>query len=189
MSERPRRIGVRQAAGIAAAQDDLRARATSCDRLEPEWNAALESAFALIREAGNGCAQGANWALVHWPIHTAGSNGSRAWHGAGAGEFLDAASSLETAAWLRQQFREEAPTFLIGGSGRLAWRFSRCAYGDPAMRASERRDQRRCFGDVAADPSKHRGNARYHSKNLKQILRTRNAEAGEDYVTLRNDAS
>ncbi len=104
------------------------------------------------------------------------------------GEFLDAASLLETAGWLRQQFREEAAKFPL-----LAAR---------AASLSDFRDVhaaiRRCVlpnGEISDDASATLRRIRASitetrdtiQKNLKQILRARNAEAGEDYVTLRND--
>src|SRR6266436_1955519 len=130
--------------------------------LEPGMErATLESAFALIREAGVGLEPG---------------------------EFLDAASLLETAGWLRQQFREEALKFPL-----LAAR---------AASVGDFRDVqsaiRRCVlpnGEISDDASATLRRIRASitetretiQKNLKQVLRARNAEAGEDYVTLRND--
>jgi DNA mismatch repair protein MutS2 len=105
-----------------------------------------------------------------------------------AGEFLDAASLLETAGWLRQQFREEAVKFPL-----LAAR---------AASVADFRDVhgaiRRCVlpnGEINDDASSALRRIRASitetrdtiQKSLKQILRARNAEAGEDYVTLRND--
>src|SRR5216683_472099 len=105
-----------------------------------------------------------------------------------SGEFLDAASLLETAGWLRQQFREEAVKFPL-----LAAR---------AAAISDFRDVhaaiRRCVlpnGEISDDASAALRRIRANitetrdtiQKSLKQILRARNAEAGEDYVTLRND--
>src|SRR5260370_1016269 len=104
------------------------------------------------------------------------------------GEFLEAASLLETAGWLRQQFREEAGKFPL-----LATR---------AAAISDFRDVhaaiKRCVlpnGEISDDASAALRRIRASitetresiQKNLKQILRARNAEAGEDYVTLRND--
>src|SRR6266436_4350903 len=135
----------------------LRLRTTSAlgrravNGLEPRMDrAALESAFALIREA-------AEWLL-------------------------------ETAGWLRQQFREEAVKFPL-----LAARAA--AIGDfrDAHAAIKR-----CVlpnGEISDDASAALRRIRANitetrdtiQKSLKQILRARNAEAGEDYVTLRND--
>src|SRR5438552_11937534 len=102
------------------------------------------------------------------------------------GKFLDAASLLETAAWLRQQFREEAAKFPL-----LAARAA--SLGDfRDMQAAIRR----CVlpnGEINDDASSTLRRIRANitetretiQKSLKQILRARNAEAGEDYVTLR----
>ncbi|HET8964996.1 MAG TPA: endonuclease MutS2 [Candidatus Acidoferrum sp.] len=103
-------------------------------------------------------------------------------------EFLEAASLLETASWLRIQFREEAGQFpLLAGE---------------AARVADFRDVlaaiRRCVlpnGEISDDASPTLRRVRASivqtrdgiQRSLKQILRSRNAEAGEDYVTLRND--
>src|SRR6202158_4695151 len=70
--------------------------------------ATLESAFALIREAGE-------WLRAGRELGFGALADPQDWleriEGPGMalepGEFLDAASLLETAGWLRQQFREE----------------------------------------------------------------------------------
>src|ERR1700681_996958 len=105
-----------------------------------------------------------------------------------AREFLDAATLLETAGWLRQQFREEETKFPL-----LAAR---------AAALSEFKDLlvviRRSVmpnGEISDDASPALRRIRASltqtrdtiQKTLKHILRTKNAEAGEDYVTLRND--
>lgn len=105
-----------------------------------------------------------------------------------AAQILDAASLLETTGWLRQQFREEAKEFPL---------LAACAasVGDfrDALSAI-----RRCVlpnGEISDDASPALRKIRTSivqtrdsiQKSLKQILRARNAEAGEDYVTLRND--
>ncbi len=151
--------------------------------------AALESAFALIREASE-------WLRVGRELGFGALADPQGWvariEGPGAvlepGEFLDAASLLETAGWLRQQFREEAAKFPL-----LAAR---------AASLGDFRDVhaaiRRCVlpnGEISDDASAALRRIRASitetretiQKNLKQILRARNAEAGEDYVTLRND--
>jgi DNA mismatch repair protein MutS2 len=103
-------------------------------------------------------------------------------------EFLEAASLLERASWLRIQFREEAGQFpLLAGE---------------AARVADFRDVlaaiRRCVlpnGEISDDASPTLRRVRASivqtrdgiQRSLKQILRSRNAEAGEDYVTLRND--
>lgn len=160
------------------------------DVLEPGTNrVALESAFALIREARE-------WLRGGHELGFGTLADPRGWldrlEGPGAvlepGELLDAASLLETASWLRQQFREEAATFPL-----LAGR---------AASIGDFRDVhaaiRRCLlpnGELSDDASTaltriRRGIAETREaiqKTLKQILRARNAEAGEDYVTLRNE--
>ncbi len=158
--------------------------------LEPGMErAALESAFALIREAGE-------WLRAERELGFGALADPQGWleglEGPGMalepGEFLDAASLLETGGWLRQQFREEAVKFPL-----LAAR---------AASVGDFRDVqaaiRRCVlpnGEINDDASATLRRIRASimetretiQKNLKQILRARNAEAGEDYVTLRND--
>ena len=151
--------------------------------------AALESAFALIREAGE-------WLRAERELGFGSLADPQGWleriEGPGMalepGEFLDAASLLETGGWLRQQFREEAVKFPL-----LAAR---------AASVGDFRDVhaaiRRCVlpnGEISDDASSTLRRIRASitetretiQKNLKQILRARNAQAGEDYVTLRND--
>jgi DNA mismatch repair protein MutS2 len=151
--------------------------------------AALESAFALIREA-------AEWLRAGRELGFGALADPQGWleriEGPGIalepGEFLDAASLLETAGWLRQQFREEAVKFPL-----LAAR---------AASVGDFRDVhtaiRRCVlpnGEISDDASSALRRIRASitetrdaiQRSLKQILRARNAEAGEDYVTLRND--
>src|SRR6266436_6235949 len=158
--------------------------------LEPGMErAVLQSAFALIREA-------AEWLRAGRELGFGALADPQGWleriEGPGmaleAGEFLDAASLLETAGWLRQQFREEAVRFPL-----LAARAA--AIGDfrDAHAAIKR-----CVlpnGEISDDASGALRRIRANitetrdtiQKSLKQILRARNAEAGEDYVTLRND--
>jgi DNA mismatch repair protein MutS2 len=158
--------------------------------LEPGMErAALESAFELIREAGE-------WLRAGRELGFGALADPEGWleriEGVGAalepGEFLDAASLLETAGWLRQQFREEAVKFPLLAA--------------QAASVGDFRDVhaaiRRCVlpnGEISDDASTSLRRIRASitetrdsiQKNLKQILRARNAEAGEDYVTLRND--
>src|SRR5437763_741655 len=160
------------------------------DALEPVTNrTALESAFALIREARE-------WLRAGHELGFGALADPQSWldriEGPGAvlepGELLDAASLLETSSWLRQQFREEAARFPL-----LAAR---------AASISDFREVhaaiRRCLlpnGEISDDASTALGRIRTSitqtreaiQKTLKQILRARNAEAGEDYVTLRNE--
>src|SRR5712692_11420414 len=115
------------------------------DGLEPGMErAALESAFALIREvqewlrAGRELGFGALADPLGWLGRIEGPGAVLE-----PGEFLDAASLLETADWLRQQFREEAAKFPLLTARAAALGDFRCARSDPAVRTAERRDQRR----------------------------------------------
>jgi DNA mismatch repair protein MutS2 len=151
--------------------------------------AAITAAFALIREARE-------WLRAARELGFGGLADPQNWleriEGPGmvleASEFLDAATLLETAGWLRQQFREEETKFPL-----LAAR---------AAALSEFKDLsaiiRRSVlpnGEISDDasPALRRIRASMNQtrdaiqKTLKHILRTKNAEAGEDYVTLRND--
>ena len=160
------------------------------DGLQPGMDrAAITAAFALIREARE-------WLRAARELGFGGLADPQNWleriEGPGmvleAREFLDAATLLETAGWLRQQFREEEAKFPL-----LAAR---------AAALSEFKDLlaviRRSVlpnGEISDDASPALRRIRASitqtrdaiQKTLKHILRTRNAEAGEDYVTLRND--
>jgi DNA mismatch repair protein MutS2 len=155
----------------------------SCDR------PALEAEFALIREARE-------WLRAARELGFGALADPQGWlekiAGLGivleAGELLDAATLLETATWLRQQFREEAVKFPLLAAGAAS-------VGDfRELHAAIRR----CVlpgGEISDDASTTLRRIRISigqtreaiQKTLKQILRSRNAEAGEDYVTLRND--
>lgn len=150
---------------------------------------ALEAEFALIREArewlrgGGELGFGALADPEEWLAKIEGPGAVLE-----AKELLDAASLLERAAWLREQFREEAAKF-------------------PLLRAkagavTDFRDVlaaiRRCVlpnGEISDDASPALRRIRASiaqsrdslQKTLRQILRARHAEAGEDYVTLRNE--
>ncbi len=160
------------------------------DALEPGTNRkALESGFALIREARE-------WLRTGHELGFGALADPQGWleriEGPGAvldpGELLDVASLLETAHWLRQQFREEAAKFPL-----LAARAA--SVGDfREVHAAIRR----CLlpnGEISDDASAALKRIRASitqtresiQKTLKQILRARNAEAGEDYVTLRSE--
>src|SRR5271169_745887 len=150
---------------------------------------ALEAAYALIREARE-------WLRGGGELGFGGLADPEGWlarlesPGAvlEAKDFLDAGSLLETSAWLRQQFREEAAKFPL-----LAARAA--ALGDfRDVQAAIKR----CVlpnGEISDDASAALRRIRASitqtresiQKTLKQILRSRNAEAGEDYVTLRNE--
>ncbi|HEY1423087.1 MAG TPA: hypothetical protein VGF20_06520, partial [Candidatus Acidoferrum sp.] len=149
----------------------------------------LQQQFALIREARE-------WLRSGNELGFGGLADPEAWlakiEGPGvaleAAEFLRAASLLEASGWLRVQFKEEAVKFSLL-SGRAA------SVGDfrDLLAAI-----RRCIlpnGDISDDASPALQRIRASmvqtrdsiQKTLRQILRSRNAEAGEDYVTLRND--
>jgi DNA mismatch repair protein MutS2 len=160
------------------------------DGLQPGMDrSAISAAFALIREARE-------WLRGARELGFGGLADPQNWleriEGPGmvleAREFLDAATLLETAGFLRQQFREEETKFPL-----LAAR---------AAALSEFKDLlaviRRCVlpnGEISDDASPALRRIRASitqtrdsiQKTLKHILRTKNAEAGEDYVTLRND--
>src|ERR1700680_1889949 len=151
--------------------------------------AAITAAFALIREARE-------WLRAARELGFGALADPQTWleriEGPGmvleAREFLDAATLLETTAWLRQQFREEETKFPL-----LAAR---------AAALSEFKDLQTVIrrnvlpnGEISdeASPALRKIRASITQtrdaiqKTLKHILRTKNAEAGEDYVTLRND--
>jgi DNA mismatch repair protein MutS2 len=151
--------------------------------------AALESEFSLIREARE-------WLRAAHDLGFGALVDPQDWlakiEGLGivleAKELLDAATLLETSTWLRQQFREEASKFPL-----LTERV--VGVGDfHDLQAAIRRSILP-GGDISDDASSTLRRIRISisqtrdsiQKTLKQILRSRNAEAGEDYVTLRND--
>jgi DNA mismatch repair protein MutS2 len=150
--------------------------------------AVLQGQFALIREARE-------WLRSGNELGFGGLADPESWlekiSGIGVAlepaEFLDAASLLETSAWLRLQFREEAAKFPLL-SGRAA------AVGDFREVLAAIRSSVLPNGDISDDASPALRRIRLSmvqtreaiQKTLRQILRSRNAEAGEDYVTLRN---
>ncbi len=149
----------------------------------------LESTFALIREARE-------WLRLGRELGFGALADPQGWidrlESPGAAlepaDFLDAGSLLETSSWLRQQFREEAAKFPL-----LAARASSLADFKELHAAI-----RRCIlpnGEISDDASSALRRIRANiqqtrdsiQSTLKQILRSRQAESGEDYVTLRND--
>ncbi|HEY2546838.1 MAG TPA: endonuclease MutS2 [Candidatus Acidoferrum sp.] len=150
---------------------------------------ALETAFALIREARE-------WLRGGGELGFGGLADPQDWldkiEGPGivleAKELLAAASLLETTGWLGGQFREEAPKYPLL-SARAA---SLADFREPltAIRRSILPN-----GEISDDASSTLRRIRVSitntresiQKTLKQTLRSRNAEAGEDYVTLRNE--
>ncbi len=149
----------------------------------------LESEFALIREAQA-------WLRAARELGFGALADPAPWLEKIAGpgtvlepkELLDAVTLLETSNWLRQQFREESAKFpLLSAQAALAGDFREVLAAI-----------RRCVlpgGEISDDASSMLRRIRVNiaqtresiQKTLKQILRTRNAEPGEDYVTLRND--
>ena len=150
---------------------------------------ALEAAFALIREARE-------WLRGGGELGFGGLADPQGWlekiEGPGivleAKEILKAASLLETAGWLRGQFREDAAKFPL-----LAARVG--SLGDFREALTAIRRYLLPSGEISDEASAALRRIRASimqtresiQKTLKQILRSRNAEAGEDYVTLRNE--
>jgi DNA mismatch repair protein MutS2 len=150
---------------------------------------ALESTFTLIREARE-------WLRVGRELGFGALADPQGWlerlEGPGAmlepREFLDAGSLLETAGWLRQQFREEAAKFpllaeraaAVGDFREVHAAIRRCVLPNGEISDEASTALRR----IRASITQARESLQ---KTLKQILRARNAEAGEDYVTLRNE--
>jgi len=160
------------------------------DALEPGTDQpALEAAFAHIREARE-------WLRAERELGFGGVADPQQWlkhiEGPGvvldAANLLDAASLLETAGWLRQQFRGEAVKFplLAARAASLAdfrdtlATIRHCVLPNREINDDASPTLRRIRGSIAQTRESIQ-------KTLKQILRGRNAEAGEDYVTLRND--
>jgi DNA mismatch repair protein MutS2 len=160
------------------------------DSLHPGMDrAAITAAFALIREARE-------WLRAARELGFGALVDPQSWleriEGPGmvleARDFLDAATLLETAGWLRQQFREEETKFplLVARVAALSEfkdllaviRRSVLPNGEISDGASPALRKIRAIITQTRDAIQ---------KTLKHILRTKNAEAGEDYVTLRND--
>jgi DNA mismatch repair protein MutS2 len=160
------------------------------DALQPGTERAeVEASFALIREARE-------WLRAGRELGFGALADPQSWleriEGPGmvleAREFLLAATLMETADWLRLQFREEAAKFPL-----LAARAAALSDFNGALTAI-----RRCVlpnGEISDDASTALRRIRASitktrdaiQKTLKHILRTKNVEASEDYVTLRND--
>ncbi len=151
--------------------------------------AQLEAAFALIREAitylraGSELGFGALADPEAWlaRLDAPGAVLSPA-------EILDAASLLDTTAWLKQQFRADAAKY-----PRLAQRTAALADFRPLTTAIRRAILPN--GEISDDASSELKRIRANinrtrdtiQKTLRQILRARGEEPGTDYVTLRND--
>jgi DNA mismatch repair protein MutS2 len=151
--------------------------------------AGLEGAFALIREARE-------WLRLGRELGFGALADPAGWlerlESPGAvlepADFLDAGSLLETAGWLRQQCREEATKFpLLAARGaslvdfkELQAAIRRCILPNGEIRDDASSALRRIRASILQTRDSIQ-------KTLKQIMRSRNAESGEDYVTLRND--
>ena len=160
------------------------------DGLQPGMDrGAITAAFALIREARE-------WLRAARELGFGALADPQNWleriEGPGmvleAREFLDAATLLETAGWLRQQFREEEAKFPL-----LAARAAALSEFKDLLAVIRRSvlpngeisdDASAALRKIRASITQTRDNIQ---KTLKHILRTKNTEAGEDYVTLRND--
>jgi DNA mismatch repair protein MutS2 len=105
-----------------------------------------------------------------------------------AGDFLDAASLLETSAWLRQQFHEQAAKYPLLSARTATLADFRDIHA--AIRRSILPN-----GEISDDASAALRRIRASllqtrdsiQRSLRQILRSRQAESGEDFITLRND--
>jgi DNA mismatch repair protein MutS2 len=150
---------------------------------------ALESAFAQIREARE-------WLRAERDLGFGGLADPEMWlaqiQGPGVvlepAQLLDAATLLDTSGLLRQQFREEAAKFplLTARAASLGdFRDALAAIRRAILPNSEISDDASpALRRIRASIAQTRESIQ---KTLKQILRARNAGAGEDYVTLRND--
>jgi DNA mismatch repair protein MutS2 len=149
----------------------------------------LQAEFALIREARE-------WLRSGNELGFGGLSDPEMWLEKIAGigvvleakELLEAASLLETGSWLRTQFREESAKFPlmsaaaaeVGDFRQVLAAIRRCIL--PNREISD--DASPTLRRIRVSMVQTRESIQ---KTLKQILRSRNAEAGEDYVTLRND--
>jgi DNA mismatch repair protein MutS2 len=162
----------------------------SVDALEPGTDhEALDAAFAQIREARE-------WLRASREMGFGGLADPQSWLERLQGicavleprELLDAATLLETSGWLKPQFREETAKFpllaeraaSLGDFRDVLVAIRRCILPNSDISDEASPALRRIRGSI----SETRASIQ---KTLKQILRARNAEAGEDYVTLRND--
>jgi DNA mismatch repair protein MutS2 len=104
------------------------------------------------------------------------------------GELLDAASLLNTAAWLKTHFREAQESFpglsaraeSLGDFRQIATVIRKTVLPDGTISDDASPELRRIRGTLARTRDSIQ-------KSLREIQRSRGAEAGEDYVTLRND--
>jgi DNA mismatch repair protein MutS2 len=152
-------------------------------------HAALEAAFAQIREARE-------WLRKDRELGFGGLADPKGWlaqiESPGAvlepAQLLEVATLLDTAGWLRTQFREEVAQFPLL-AGRAA------SLGDFRDVLAAIRRAILPNGEISDDASPALRRIRVSiaqtresiQKSLKQILRARNVSGGDDYVTLRND--
>jgi DNA mismatch repair protein MutS2 len=167
------------------------------DSLQPhskEDAAEITGAFALIREAQQ-------WLRSGRDLGFGGLADPQEWLARIEGpgmvleprELLGAATLLETSGWLRQQFRDEGLEKTSATFPLLSARAA--ALSDFKDTLSAIRRSVLPNGEISDDASpalrRIRGSVLQTresiQKTLKQILRSKNAESGEDYVTLRND--
>jgi DNA mismatch repair protein MutS2 len=162
----------------------------SVDALEPGTDrAAVTRAFALIREARE-------WRRSSRELGFGGLADPQGWlekiEAPGMAleprEFLHAATLLETSGWLKQQFREEEANFplLAQRAGALTdFKDTLAVIRRSVMPNGEISDDASAaLRRIRASITQTRDSIQ---KTLKHILRSKNAEAGEDYVTLRSD--
>jgi len=156
--------------------------------------AALEAAFAKISEAKQWLRAGRELGFAELADPAPWIERLDSGRPAGLGaildpaELLDVSSLLETCAWLKQQFREEAEGFpllatragSLGDFRELLGRIRRAILPNKEISDDASSELRRVRGAIARTREGIQ-------KTLKQILRARGAEAVEDYVTLRND--
>ena len=160
------------------------------NELEPGTDrGALEDAFARIREANE-------WLRMGRELGFGALSDPEGWLARldapgvvlEAKEFLDAGSLLETAAWLKVQFREDAVKFpllaaqssALGDFRELLATIKRCILPNGEISDDASATLRRIRASILQTRDAIQ-------RTLKQILRSRQAESGEDYVTLRND--
>jgi DNA mismatch repair protein MutS2 len=174
---------LRQRTTCAPGHRHIDALAPSIDRT------ALDAQFAVIREARE-------WLRSGRELGFGGLADPQSWldriEGVGImlepREFIDAASLLDTAAWLKPQFKEDTAKFPL-----LAARAA--SVGDFRELLAAIRRAILPNGEISDDASPALRRIRASvgetraaiQKTLQQILRSRDAAAGEDYVTLRND--
>jgi DNA mismatch repair protein MutS2 len=156
----------------------------------------LEGEFALVREAvawlrgGQQLGFGALADPEPWLARLGPANAevAAATSVLTPAELLDVASLLDTAGWLREYFREAAQpcpglaarTELLGDFRMLATAIRRTVLPDGTISDDASPELRRIRTTLARTRDGIQ-------KTLREILRSRGSEAGEDYVTLRND--